>query len=184
MLCFAWWLIHDKVKVYDVYVWLVSLLKSSVLAAKILPVVKNQHLLLCTLLIGNSLAMEVCRSFICLLILFSKIRYWPLLFFFPPTVSSYFVGQACASMGSNSNICNTHPHVWRGFFPYQQNSRSLVLDHLCLCGDYVIFLMLVLFVADTSSSNLHSLWIDCWGNSGTLCPSSSVDILPCCLSNQ
>ena len=28
-------------------------------AAKILPVVKNQHLLLCTLLIGNSLAMEV-----------------------------------------------------------------------------------------------------------------------------
>ena len=28
-------------------------------AAKILPVVKNQHLLLCTLLIGNALAMEV-----------------------------------------------------------------------------------------------------------------------------
>jgi metal transporter CNNM len=28
-------------------------------AAKIFPVVKNQHLLLCTLLIGNSLAMEV-----------------------------------------------------------------------------------------------------------------------------
>lgn len=32
-----------------------------VLAAKIFPVVKNQHLLLCTLLIGNSLAMEVCQ---------------------------------------------------------------------------------------------------------------------------
>lgn len=30
-----------------------------ILAAKIFPVVKNQHLLLCTLLIGNSLAMEV-----------------------------------------------------------------------------------------------------------------------------
>lgn len=28
-------------------------------AAKILPVVRNQHLLLCTLLIGNALAMEV-----------------------------------------------------------------------------------------------------------------------------
>ena len=32
-------------------------------AAKILPVVKNQHLLLCTLLIGNALAMEVSYSF-------------------------------------------------------------------------------------------------------------------------
>lgn len=32
---------------------------SYLLTAKILPVVKNQHLLLCTLLIGNSLAMEV-----------------------------------------------------------------------------------------------------------------------------
>lgn len=30
-------------------------------AAKILPLVKNEHLLLCTLLIGKSLAMEVCR---------------------------------------------------------------------------------------------------------------------------
>lgn len=29
------------------------------MAAKILPIVKNQHLLLCTLLIGNALAMEV-----------------------------------------------------------------------------------------------------------------------------
>ncbi|XP_057988690.1 DUF21 domain-containing protein At1g47330 isoform X2 [Hevea brasiliensis] len=33
--------------------------KDRIHAAKILPVVKNQHLLLCTLLIGNSLAMEV-----------------------------------------------------------------------------------------------------------------------------
>ncbi|RWW48635.1 hypothetical protein BHE74_00045276 [Ensete ventricosum] len=33
--------------------------KDQLNAAKILPVVKNQHLLLCTLLIGNSLAMEV-----------------------------------------------------------------------------------------------------------------------------
>ena len=31
-------------------------------AARIMPVVKNQHLLLCTLLIGNSLAMEVVRN--------------------------------------------------------------------------------------------------------------------------
>jgi hypothetical protein len=35
-----------------------------VVAAKILPVVKNQHLLLCTLLIGNALAMEVWSSFV------------------------------------------------------------------------------------------------------------------------
>lgn len=34
-------------------------LNSCIFAAKIFPVVKNQHLLLCTLLIGNSLAMEV-----------------------------------------------------------------------------------------------------------------------------
>uniref|UniRef100_A0A2P2K1Y6 CNNM transmembrane domain-containing protein n=1 Tax=Rhizophora mucronata TaxID=61149 RepID=A0A2P2K1Y6_RHIMU len=33
-------------------------------AAKILPVVKNQHLLLCTLLIGNSLAMEALPIFL------------------------------------------------------------------------------------------------------------------------
>jgi metal transporter CNNM len=31
----------------------------SIMAEKILPIVKNQHLLLCTLLIGNALAMEV-----------------------------------------------------------------------------------------------------------------------------
>lgn len=30
------------------------------MAAKILPIVKNQHLLLCTLLICNAMAMEVC----------------------------------------------------------------------------------------------------------------------------
>jgi hypothetical protein len=35
-----------------------------VVAGKILPVVKNQHLLLCTLLIGNALAMEVWSSFV------------------------------------------------------------------------------------------------------------------------
>ncbi|MCO5580448.1 hypothetical protein L7F22_034316 [Adiantum nelumboides] len=45
------------------------LLKSGTLedqkhAAKILPVVKNQHLLLCTLLIGNSLAMEALPIFL------------------------------------------------------------------------------------------------------------------------
>ncbi|KAH9314344.1 hypothetical protein KI387_022971, partial [Taxus chinensis] len=34
------------------------------LAAKILPVVRKQHLLLCTLLICNALAMEVCNSFL------------------------------------------------------------------------------------------------------------------------
>ncbi|XP_050878972.1 DUF21 domain-containing protein At1g47330 isoform X2 [Lathyrus oleraceus] len=34
-------------------------------AAKIFPVVKNQHLLLCTLLIGNSLAMEILPQAIC-----------------------------------------------------------------------------------------------------------------------
>ncbi|MBA0836930.1 hypothetical protein Goarm_009119 [Gossypium armourianum] len=33
-------------------------------AAKIFPVVKNQHLLLCTLLIGNSLAMEALPIFL------------------------------------------------------------------------------------------------------------------------
>ncbi|KAF3672910.1 putative 40S ribosomal protein S3-1-like [Capsicum annuum] len=33
--------------------------------AKILPVVKNQHLLLCTLLIGNSLAIEIIPQVIC-----------------------------------------------------------------------------------------------------------------------
>ena len=33
-------------------------------AARILPVVKNQHLLLCTLLIGNSLAMEALPIFL------------------------------------------------------------------------------------------------------------------------
>ncbi|KAH9300037.1 hypothetical protein KI387_011620, partial [Taxus chinensis] len=33
-------------------------------AAKILPVVKNQHLLLCTLLIGNSMAMEALPIFL------------------------------------------------------------------------------------------------------------------------
>ncbi|PNY02635.1 DUF21 domain-containing protein at1g47330-like protein [Trifolium pratense] len=33
-------------------------------AAKIFPVVKNQHLLLCTLLIGNSLAMETLPIFL------------------------------------------------------------------------------------------------------------------------
>lgn len=32
--------------------------------AKIFPVVKNQHLLLCTLLIGNSLAMEALPIFL------------------------------------------------------------------------------------------------------------------------
>ncbi|KAH9758701.1 DUF21 domain-containing protein [Citrus sinensis] len=34
-------------------------------AAKIFPVVKNQHLLLCTLLIGNSLAMEILPQAVC-----------------------------------------------------------------------------------------------------------------------
>ncbi|KAL0314699.1 UNVERIFIED_CONTAM: DUF21 domain-containing protein [Sesamum angustifolium] len=53
-------------------------------ASKILPVVKNQHLLLCTLLIGNSLAMESLPI---------------------------FLGQACAPMGSNSGVSHTHPHI-------------------------------------------------------------------------
>ena len=33
-------------------------------AAKILPLVKNEHLLLCTLLLGKSLAMEVCEKLV------------------------------------------------------------------------------------------------------------------------
>ncbi|KAL0325743.1 UNVERIFIED_CONTAM: DUF21 domain-containing protein [Sesamum radiatum] len=49
-------------------------------ASKILPVVKNQHLLLCTLLIGNSLAMELTELYDCLLLV----------------VTSHILGQACA----------------------------------------------------------------------------------------
>lgn len=54
------------VSVYDWLLIFVMRMENKVIpflcfnAAKILPVVKNQHLLLCTLLIGNSLAMEVC----------------------------------------------------------------------------------------------------------------------------
>ncbi|KAK4746259.1 hypothetical protein SAY87_012571 [Trapa incisa] len=39
-------------------------LKERIYAAKIFPVVKNQHLLLCTLLVGNSLAMEALPIFL------------------------------------------------------------------------------------------------------------------------
>lgn len=58
--------------VYKIPNWILYFLKMGMLnnlsalflcAAKIFPVVKNQHLLLCTLLIGNSLAMEVCEAF-------------------------------------------------------------------------------------------------------------------------
>lgn len=37
----------------------IQLISFNLISAKILPVVKNHHLLLCTLLIGNALAMEV-----------------------------------------------------------------------------------------------------------------------------
>ncbi|KAL0351873.1 UNVERIFIED_CONTAM: DUF21 domain-containing protein [Sesamum calycinum] len=59
-------------------------------------------------------------------------------------VTSHILGQACASMGSNSGVSHTHPHVWR----------------------------------DIASSNLYSLWINCWSNYGTICSPSSLAVLP------
>lgn len=85
------------------------------LAAKILPVVKNQHLLLCTLLIGNSLAMEVCElSFIFRKKFMTFIYLQLTVYIFVPAVSSYILRQAGASLGCNSYFCYAHSHVWRG----------------------------------------------------------------------
>ena len=49
--CFKWKFIGDQIT-YTNFLYFV-------ITAKILPVVKNQHLLLCTLLICNAAAMEV-----------------------------------------------------------------------------------------------------------------------------
>lgn len=65
-------------------------------AAKIFPVVKNQHLLLCTLLIGNSLAMEVIEALKWLsddLTIFRKFEVWVLRF-------CYF------------GLCSLFPYSW------------------------------------------------------------------------
>lgn len=84
-----------------------------ILAAKIFPVVKNQHLLLCTLLIGNSLAMEVRTWFFVAFKLLKAIELFLILIIFP-VGSSRILGQTGASLGSDSDICHSHPHVWRG----------------------------------------------------------------------
>uniref|UniRef100_A0A251TBJ8 Uncharacterized protein n=1 Tax=Helianthus annuus TaxID=4232 RepID=A0A251TBJ8_HELAN len=53
----SWFLWGNSIVLVNTNIWC-----NILVAAKVFPVVKNQHLLLCTLLIGNSLAMEVCAT--------------------------------------------------------------------------------------------------------------------------
>ena len=45
-------------------------------AAKVMAVVKNEHLLLCTLLTGKSLAMAVCHAYIHCVSLYSEVNWF------------------------------------------------------------------------------------------------------------
>lgn len=79
---------------YELYVCLLesAFLKFFIsLTAKILPVVKNQHLLLCTLLIGNSLAMEVCVTFTYLVVVLLLLRVLTYLITFLLSLYSLFL---------------------------------------------------------------------------------------------
>lgn len=87
-----------------------ELLKCFFLTAKIYPVVKNQHLLLCTLLIGNSLAMEVRLASNCLFD-YGTISRHIQLNLYCLVVSSHIPRQAFTSMGSDFAISDTYPYV-------------------------------------------------------------------------
>lgn len=147
--------------------------------------VKNQHFLLCTLLIGNSLAMEVCET-------------------------SFTLGSKIVISNSRTNYMDYFVLISQSLPIFLDKlvppwaailiSVTLILmfGEVLLISKTIVtmltfFLMLIFvtlipclcsFTTDTTSSNLYTLWIDCWGNHGSISPPSSVDFLPRCLSNQ
>lgn len=120
LLFFFFFLFWRKCSCIDPLTVWIDVLFFCVLTEKILPVVKNQHLLLCTLLICNAAAMEVqLQAYACLYVV-TQISYSKWLFF---SDTSYFSWWSCYCLGRYPDFSDINSFVWWG---------EKVLSLLCL----------------------------------------------------
>lgn len=119
-------------------------------AERILPVVKNQHLLLCTLLIGNSLAMEALPIFLDKLV--------------PSFVAILISVTLILAFGEVTPFC---------YFPSIQSNSIVIRSPRPFCT-----LPDELFPADHPASRLHALRPQRGGQGRPRGPGSSHPLLP------